>query len=60
MGKKYNDLVNRKRVGNSIRKELWYAIDKLHKETKIPKSTLWDEAAQLLLKKYGKPVPEEK
>ncbi|WP_124728839.1 ribbon-helix-helix domain-containing protein [Staphylospora marina] len=59
MGKKYNELVNRKPIGNAIRKELWFAIDQLHRETKIPKATLWDEAAELLLRKYGKEIPEE-
>lgn len=57
MEKRYNQLVNRKPIGNAIQKKLWHAVDQLHKETKIPKATLWDEAAILLLKKYGKPIP---
>jgi hypothetical protein len=56
--RKKNRLKNRKPIGNAIRKELWYAVDQIHRETRIPKSELWDEAAILLLKKYGKEVPE--
>jgi hypothetical protein len=58
--KSYNELVNRKPIGNAIKKELWHAVDKLAKETRIPKATLWDEAAELLLKKYGRLPNDEK
>lgn len=47
-------LKNRKAFSNAIVTELYEAFEKLHKETRIPKSKLLDEAIELLLKKYGK------
>lgn len=45
-------LKNRIPVSNAIDKRLWEGLDQLHKETRIPKSRLLDEAIQDLLKKY--------
>ena len=45
-------LVNRIKVTTSIDKELNKKIDELSKETRIPKSKLFDEAIELLLKKH--------
>ena len=47
-------LINRKKLGNAVDKDLYDALDILHKETKIPKSKLLDEALELLLDKYTK------
>ena len=46
------NLKNRVAFSNAIDKELHVAFDQLHKETRIPKSKLLDEAVQLLLEKY--------
>ena len=46
-------MVNRPRVTSSIKKELLERIDLLAKETRIPKSRLFDEAIEDLLKKYA-------
>lgn len=52
-------LVNRKSINNAIDKRLYEAIDKLHKQTDIPKSKLLDRAIVLLLKEHGIPNPLE-
>lgn len=51
-------LKNRKPLSNAIEKDLWDSLDKLAKETRIPKSKLLDEAVSDLLKKkkYGNPT----
>ena len=46
------NLKNRVAFSNAIDKELHVAFEQLHKETRIPKSKLLDEAVQLLLGKY--------
>lgn len=55
---KKKNLTRRKPLSNSVKVELWHALDRLSKETKINKSILLDEAIELLLNKYGKPVPK--
>ena len=50
-------LKNRKAFSNAIETELYEAFEKLHRETRIPKSKLLDEAIQLLIEKY-KPTKE--
>lgn len=45
-------LKNRKPLSNAVDKTLYDNLDKLAKETKIPKSKLLDEAIELLLEKY--------
>lgn len=45
-------LVNRTAFANALRNDLHKAFDELHKETKIPKSLLLDEAIEGLLEKY--------
>ena len=45
-------LVNRIKVTTSIDKELSKKIDELSDKTRIPKSKLFDEAIELLLKKH--------
>ena len=52
-----NDLKYRLKVSTSIDTNLSNAFDKLSNETRIPKSKLFDEAIEDLLKKYGKAVP---
>lgn len=47
-------LRTRKTLSNAIDRELHEKLDKLTKETRIPKSKLLDEAIELLLKKYDK------
>lgn len=47
-------LKNRRPLSNAIDKKLWKGLDELHKESRIPKSKLLDEAVEDLLKKYGK------
>lgn len=49
-------LKNRKPLSNAIEKDLWDSLDKLAKETRIPKSKLLDEAVSDLLRKYGNPT----
>ncbi|ADC52169.1 MULTISPECIES: ribbon-helix-helix domain-containing protein [Alkalihalophilus] len=44
-------LTTRKPLSNAIDKELYDRLDQLHKETKVPKSKLLDEAIELLLEK---------
>lgn len=39
-----SNLRHRKTLGNAIKKELWYALDDLAKETEINKSKLLDKA----------------
>lgn len=45
-------LKTRKPLSNAIKIELFEEFDQLHKETRIPKSKLLDEAVEDLLKKY--------
>lgn len=47
------ELVNRTRVSTSIDTKLVERLEEVHKATKIPKSKLYDEALELLLKKYN-------
>lgn len=47
-------LKTRKTLSNAIDKRCWDGLDSLHKETRIPKSRLLDEAIWDLLKKYKK------
>lgn len=47
-------LVNRTRITTSIKNELITEFDELAKKTRIPKSRLFDEAIEDLLKKYEK------
>lgn len=49
----------RKKFSISVRTDLRNALDQLSKETKINKSVLLDEAIELLLNKYGKPIPAD-
>lgn len=51
-------LVNRKQFTSTLRKDLIEAFDKLHEETRIPKSRLHDEAIEDLLKKYHRDIPK--
>lgn len=46
-------LVNRTRITTSVKNELIEEFDKLAKKTRIPKSRLFDEAIEDLLKKYA-------
>ena len=46
-------LVNRTRFTSSLKNELLDQFDHLAKETRIPKSRLFDEAIEGLLKKYA-------
>ncbi len=48
------NLKNRVAFSNALEKSLYEAFEELHKETRIPKSRLFDEAVELLLRKYGK------
>lgn len=52
-------LVNRTQFTSTMRNDLIEAFDKLHKETRIPKSRLHDEAIEDLLKKYHRDIPKE-
>ena len=47
-------MVNRVRFTSSLDKALKPKLDRLSKETRIPKSRLLDEAVEDLLKKYEK------
>ena len=46
-------LVNRPRFPSSLKNELLEQCDALERETRIPKSRLFDEASEDLLKKYA-------
>ena len=46
-------LVNRTRFTSSLKNELLDQFDQLAKETRIPKSRLFDEAIEGVLKKYA-------
>lgn len=52
------NLKNRRAFSNAIDKTLFDAFEQLHSDTRIPKSKLLDEAIELLLQKYGRPLPE--
>jgi predicted DNA-binding protein len=47
-------LKNRVAFSNAMAKELYEKFEQLQKDTRIPKSKLFDEAIELLLKKYGR------
>ena len=49
-----SDLTTRKRVTTTLDKELLKRLDELSKETRIPKSKLFDEAIEDLLEKHKK------
>ena len=49
-----SDLTTRKRVTTTLDKELLKKLDELSKETRIPKSKLFDKAIEDLLKKHKK------
>jgi hypothetical protein len=51
-GVKIMALKNRKKLGNAINLILWNGLDRLHKDTRLDKSVLLDEAIEDLLKKY--------
>lgn len=55
-----NGYKNRERYSTTLRKDLVPAMEKLHSKTRIPKSKLFDEAVDDLLKKHGIEVPTEK
>lgn len=46
-------LVNRTPFGTTLENGLWSSMEKMAKETRIPKSRLMDEAVTLLLEKRG-------
>lgn len=46
-------LVHREKISNSIKKDLYNALKKLSKETRIPISRLLDEAIEDLIKKHS-------
>ena len=48
------ELVNRKRFNTSVDKQLLENLNKLSKETLIPKSKLIDRALELLFDEYSK------
>ena len=52
------NLKNRHAFSNAIDKALFEAFEQLHRDTRVPKSKLLDEAVELLLRKYGRDVPE--
>ncbi|MBD1373837.1 ribbon-helix-helix domain-containing protein [Hazenella sp. IB182357] len=56
----YHRLKNRVPINNAIRTELKEALIDLSKETSISQSKLLDQAIELLLDKYDKPVPSKK
>lgn len=47
------DLVTRKRIGNSVDKQLYNELKKVSENTKIPMSKLLDEGIEYIIKKYG-------
>ena len=49
-----SDLTTRKRITTTLNKELVKKLDELSKETRIPKSKLFDEAVKDLLEKHKK------
>lgn len=51
-----NALVNRAAFSGALDKDLKSKLDDLHKETRIPKNRLYDEAIELLLLKYDKDI----
>lgn len=53
-------LKNRTAFSNAIDTRLFEAFEELRKETEIPKSKLLDKAIKLLLKEYGKEIPDIK
>lgn len=53
---KNRGLVNRKPLSNAVDVDLFDKLERLHQETRIPKSKLIDEALSLLWKHYH---PEE-
>lgn len=52
-------LTTRKAFSNAIDKQLFESFEQLHKDTRIPKSKLLDEAIELLLEKYKRPLPQK-
>ena len=46
-------LVNRTRITSALKNELLERVDQLARETRSPKSRLFDEAIEDLLKKYA-------
>jgi len=52
-------LKNRKPLANSIRVDLWHALDDLAKRTRLNKSVLLDEAIEMLLEKYKEKIEEK-
>jgi metal-responsive CopG/Arc/MetJ family transcriptional regulator len=44
----------RKALGSTIDADLYDELDRLTRDTRIPKSKLLDEAIELLLKHYGR------
>ena len=52
-------LVNRKQFTSTMRNDLMEAFNRLHEETRIPKSKRHDEAIEDLLKKYHYEIPEK-
>lgn len=51
-------LKTRRAFSNAIDKDLFVAFEQIHKETRIPKSKLLDEAIQMLIEKYKTAKPE--
>ena len=49
----HDELGNRTRFTSSLKNELLEQFDQLARETRIPKSRLFDEAIEDLLKKYA-------
>ncbi|MCK8816282.1 ribbon-helix-helix domain-containing protein [Natroniella sulfidigena] len=49
-----SDLTTRKRITTTLDKDLIDKLDNLSKETRIPKSKLFDEAIKDLLEKHKK------
>ena len=49
-----SDLTTRKRISNSIDKELYTKLKKLSEETSIPMSKLLDKGIELVLETYKK------
>jgi hypothetical protein len=46
--------LNRKRISSAIDPLLWYGLQELSRETRVPVAQYLDEAIKDLLKKYGK------
>ena len=49
------NLKNRHAFSSAVDNKLYEAFEQIQKETRIPKSKLFDEAIQLLIEKY-KPI----